>query len=127
MRRRTGRSSKGKAGRVPQPGLALRYSRTATEDELLRLAEYAVRETDLEIKLELLWTFKKVRFPLDEQFIFELTESDNEAIRDVAFEMLQHLPSDRIHGYAINLIKQKKELANDHDRRWDHHCRRRSC
>ncbi|MBY0011608.1 hypothetical protein [Paenibacillus typhae] len=93
-------------------GLALRFSRAATEEDLLKLAEYAVQETDLEIKLELLWTFRKVRFPLDEQFIFELTQSDNKTIRDVAFEMLQHLPSDRIHGYAINLIKQKKELAN---------------
>lgn len=103
---------KEKQSRFRSRGLALRFSRTATEDELLRLAEYAVGETDLEIKLELLWTFKKVRFPLDERFIFELAESDNEAIRAVAFEMLQHLPSDRIHGYAINLIKQKKELAS---------------
>lgn len=105
-------AAKEKQSRFRSRGLALRFSRTATEDELLRLAEYAVQETDLEIKLELLWTFKKVRFPLDEQFIFELTESDNEAIRDVAFEMLQHVPSDRIHGYAIDLIKQRKELAN---------------
>lgn len=105
-------AAKEKQGGFRSRGLALRFSRTATEDELLRLAEYAVQETDLEIKLELLWTFRKVRFPLDEQFIFELTESDNEAIRDAAFEMLQHLPSDRIHGYAINLINQKKEPAN---------------
>jgi hypothetical protein len=62
--------------------------------------------------LELLWTFRKVRFPLDGQLIFELAESDNESIRDIAFKMLQHLPSDRIHDYAISLVNQKKEPAN---------------
>lgn len=93
-------------------GLVLRFAKIATEDDLIKLAKYAIEETNLEIKLELLWTFRKVRFPLDEQFIFELAESDNQSIRDVAFEMMQHLPSDMIHDYTINLIKQKKELAN---------------
>lgn len=102
-----------KASREKQSrGLALRFAKSATEDDLIKLAKYAIEKTNLEIKLELLWTFRKVRFPLDEQFIFELAESDNQSIRDVSFEMMQHLPSDRIHDYAINLIKQKKELAN---------------
>lgn len=93
-------------------GLALRFAKIAAEDDLIKLAKYAIEETNLEIKLELLWTFRKVCFPLDERFIFELAESDNPSIRDVAFEMMHHLPSDRIHDYAVNLIKQKKELAN---------------
>jgi hypothetical protein len=93
-------------------GLSLHFAKVATEDDLLELAKYAVEETNFEIKLELLWTFRKVRFPLNEQIIFELAESDNPSIRDIAFEMLQHLPSDMIHDYATNLIQQKKELAN---------------
>jgi hypothetical protein len=93
-------------------GLALRFAKVATEDDLIELAKYAVEETNLEIKLEILWTFRKVRFPMNEQIIFELAESDNPSIREIAFEMLQHLPSDLIHDFAINLIQQKKELAN---------------
>lgn len=93
-------------------GLALRFAKIATEDDLIKLAKYSIEETNLEIKLELLWTFRKVRFPMNEQFVFELAEGDNQSIRDVAFEMMQHLPSDMIHDYTINLIKQKKELAN---------------
>lgn len=93
-------------------GLTLRFAKIATEDELIKLAKYSIKESNLEIKLELLWTFRKVRFPLDEQYIFELAESDDQSIRDVAFEMMKHLPSDMIHDYAISLIKQKKELAN---------------
>ncbi|MBE1446166.1 hypothetical protein [Paenibacillus sp. OAS669] len=93
-------------------GLALRFAKIASEDDLIKLARYSMEETNFEIKLELLWTFRKVRFPLDEQFIFELAESDNQSIRDVAFEIMRHLPSDRIHDFAINLLKQKKELAN---------------
>ncbi|BBI35588.1 hypothetical protein KCTCHS21_49870 [Cohnella abietis] len=93
-------------------GLALRFAKVATEEELIKLAKYSIEEINLDIKLELLWTFRNVRFPLDEQFIFELAGNDNESIRNVAFEMMQHLPSDTIHDFAINLIKQKKELAN---------------
>lgn len=93
-------------------GLALRFAKIASEDDLLKLAKYSIEETNLEIKLELLWTFRKVRFPLDEQFIFELAESDDQSIRDVAFEIMQLLPPDTIHDFAINLLKQKKELAN---------------
>lgn len=92
--------------------LALRFAKVATENDLIELAKYSVEETNIDIKLELLWTFRKVRFPLDEQIIFELAESDNQSIRDNAFEMLQHLPSDMIHDYATNLIQQEKELEN---------------
>ncbi|MFP4978236.1 hypothetical protein ACE6ED_22715 [Paenibacillus sp. CN-4] len=93
-------------------GLALRFARIASAEDLIKLAKYSIEETNPEIKLELLWTFRKVRFPLEEQFIFELAESENQAIRDVAFEMMQHLPPDMIHDYALNLLKQKNETAN---------------
>lgn len=93
-------------------GLALRFARIASAEDLIKLAKYSIKETNPEIKLELLWTFRKVRFPLDEQFIFELAESKNQAIRDTAFEMMKHLPPDMIHDYALNLLKQKKETAN---------------
>ncbi len=89
-------------------GLALRFAKIATEDELIKLAKHCIEETNLEVKLELLWTFSKVRFPLDEQYIFDLAENDNRSIRDVAFEMMKFLPSNLIHDYAIQLIKQGK-------------------
>ncbi|MGO4548080.1 hypothetical protein AB4Z29_25165 [Paenibacillus sp. 2TAB23] len=93
-------------------GLALRFAKVASEEELLKLAEYAIEESNLEIKLELLWIFRKVRFPLGEAYVFELAESENQSIRDVAFEMMKHIVSDRIHDFAIHLLQQKKELAN---------------
>ncbi|WP_138756170.1 hypothetical protein [Paenibacillus sinopodophylli] len=93
-------------------GLSLRFAKEASEDDLLKLAKYAIEESNLEVKLELLWTFRKVRFPLGESYIFELAESNNQSIRDVAFEMMKHLPPDRFHDFAINLLLQKKELAN---------------
>ncbi len=92
--------------------LALCFSKVATEDDLLTLAKCAMEETDLEIQLQLLWVFRKVRFPLDERLIFELAECADPSIRDVAFEMMEHLPSPMIHDYAIKRINQKKELGN---------------
>ncbi len=93
-------------------GLAVRFGKVATADELIELAKQAIQETDLDIKLELLWPFRRARFPLDEQIIFELTEIEDSSIRDIAFEMLQHVPSDRARDYAIHLIQQNKEFAN---------------
>ena len=93
-------------------GIALRFARTASVEDLSKLAYIALNENDPKIKLELLWVFRKVRFPLDERFIFELAEYDDESIRDIAFDMMKNLSSDKIHDYAINLIKGKKEMAN---------------
>jgi hypothetical protein len=93
-------------------GIANRFARVASIEELTELAKIAVTETNLEIKLGLLWVFRKKPFPLDESFIFELAESDNEYIRDIAFEIMQHLSSEMIHDYTIKLIKEKKEIEN---------------
>ncbi len=93
-------------------GLAIRFGKVATNNDLIELAKYAIAEANPLIKLELLWAFRKVRFPLDEQWVFELTESDHPELRDIAFDMLVHLPSDRTHDYAIRLMLEKKELGN---------------
>lgn len=93
-------------------GIALRFAKTASDDQLIQLAQISVDETDPEIKLELLWVFRKRQFPLSENYIFELAESDNESIRDIAFDILQNLDSEKIHDYATNLIKEQKEMAN---------------
>ncbi|MDI4648039.1 hypothetical protein [Cohnella hashimotonis] len=44
--------------------LSLRYAKVATDTDLVKLAKRAIEESDLATKLGLLWTFKKVRFPL---------------------------------------------------------------
>ncbi|TYQ14550.1 UNVERIFIED_CONTAM: hypothetical protein Cloal_0896 [Acetivibrio alkalicellulosi] len=93
-------------------GLANLFARTALLEELTELAKIAITETNPEIKINLLWSFRKKLFPLEESYIFELAESNNDSIRDIAFEMMQHLSSNRIHDYAISLIKEKKEVAN---------------
>jgi hypothetical protein len=93
-------------------GIAMRFSKIASAEDLNELAKIAVMETNPEIKLELLWAFRKKPFPLDESYIFELVVSENESIRNIAFDMMQHIPSDRIHDYAISHIKEKKEVAN---------------
>lgn len=93
-------------------GVALRFARIASEDQLMQLAQLALNETNPDIKIELLWVFRKRPFPLNENYIFELAESDNESIRDVAFKVLQNITSDKIHDYALNLIKEQKEMAN---------------
>lgn len=93
-------------------GIALRFARTASMEDLTELARVVIQETNLKIKLELLWPFRKKPFPLDESSIFELTKSNDKAIRDIAFEIMQNTPSDRVHEYAVMLLREKKEIVN---------------
>lgn len=93
-------------------GIALRFARTASVAELTELAQIAVEESNPTTKLVLLWPFRKKPFPLDERYIFELAENGNQSIRNIAFEMMQHLSSNRIHDYAKMLIKEENEIPN---------------
>lgn len=92
--------------------VAYRFSKIASLEELTELAKITIAESNPKIKQRLLWAFRKRAFPLEEHYIFELAESENESIRDIAFDMMKHLSSDRIHDYALSLIIKRKELAN---------------
>lgn len=92
--------------------IAIRFARTASQDDLVKLAQVALKETNLDKKVSLLWAFRNTRFPLDEKFVFELAEDNNQSIRDIAFEMMGHLSSERVHDYVVDLVKQEKEMAS---------------
>ncbi len=96
----------------PIIGIAKRFSDVATSEELNELADIAIKEDNPRIKLNLLWVFRNRSFPLNESYIFELAESDDEEIRETAFEMMQQLTSDFVHDYAISLVTKGKDSKN---------------
>lgn len=92
----------------PNYVFARKISRKATDDELSKLAEYAIREKDLAIKVNLLSVFRYVKYPADIAQIIAYANSSFESLRDIAMEILEMNPSPAVHEYAIMSAKTAK-------------------
>lgn len=93
-------------------GLSLRFSRNASREDLDKLAQVAIEETDPEIKVNLLWPFRRVKYPFPAGILLELSKSDDENLRDVAFDIMGKNPLSSYREYSISLIQQKKDVIN---------------
>lgn len=93
-------------------GVALRFARSASLEELSELAKIALDEKDPEVKRKLLMPFRKRPFPLDSSYIFELAESNLEKIREIAFDIMELLPPEQIRNFVLNLINEENETVN---------------
>ncbi|MDF2535850.1 MAG: hypothetical protein K0R18_2009 [Bacillales bacterium] len=91
-------------------GKAMRFARTASEDDLKILAEVALNEPNLNIKSELLWAFRKAKYKFTDEILQNLVQSENEDIRDTAFFILDQYPSERMHDLAISIINSENKL-----------------
>ncbi|GBF72301.1 hypothetical protein PA598K_00541 [Paenibacillus sp. 598K] len=94
-----------------EPGLALRLARIATPDELRHLAQLAMEVTDPDVRLAMLWVFRKAPFPLGEELLIELAEHEDGRLSELAFEAMRLVPSDRIHAYAAELVRERRHLS----------------
>lgn len=92
-------------------GMALRFARNASVDELKRLAEAAINEQDLNIKAELLWIFRKVKYKFPDEILKDFINSENEDIRDTAFYIMGQFPSEEMHDFALSLINDEEDLV----------------
>lgn len=87
-------------------GALRQFIRNATKEELENLAYKVIEETRIEVKRNLLECFTKVRFPLEEEYLWEMLE--NEELRDVILEALRYFPSDRVHDFILAELKQNR-------------------
>ena len=93
-------------------GAAMRFARNASEDDLNKLAMVALNEPDLNIKAELLWAFREVRFKFSDEILHSLLHSENEDIQDTALHIMGQNPSKKAHDFALSLISEEKETEN---------------
>lgn len=93
-------------------GLSLRFSKNASREDLDKLAQLAIEENDPEIKVNLLWPFRRVKYPFPTSVLLELSKSDDENLRDVAFNIMEKNPLSAYREYSISLIEQKKDVIN---------------
>lgn len=92
--------------------LALRLSENASRGDLDKLAQMAIEETDPEIKVNLIWPFRRVKYPFPTSVLLELSKSDDENLSDVSFNIMKNNPSHEYRDYALSLINENKDDVN---------------
>ena len=93
-------------------GIAMRFARNASPNEIEKLVEFAMHEPDTSKKAELLWGLRKSNYPFSNTFIMELLQSENKDIRDTAFFIMENHPSPQNREYALSLIQKGEENIN---------------
>ena len=94
-------------------GLAMRFARNASSEELGKLLQAAMDESDMQVKVELLWPFRRIdNFKFPEKFLMQLCESENEKLRDIAFEIMGQSPSPKTREFALSLIRSGEDVEN---------------
>lgn len=88
-----------------------RFVFKASEEERIRLAEAAVRETDLSKKAELLRMFssKYNPFPSEPQLLTAYAGSENKELSRAAKDALMYVKSDIVHSYAVDILRSSDD------------------
>ena len=94
-------------------GLAMRFARCASPEELLKLVHAAMNESDIQKKIELLWPFRRVtNLSFPENALLELHQSGDDRLRDIAFEIMGQNPSSQTREIALSLIQSGEDIEN---------------
>lgn len=94
-------------------GIVMRFARNASSEELEKLATAAINETDAKIQFELLWPFRRfASFSFPEEFLLRLSASDDDSLRDVAFDIMGRNPSEKTRQLALSLIRSGNDVEN---------------
>ncbi|MCL2009628.1 MAG: hypothetical protein FWG71_03665 [Synergistaceae bacterium] len=94
-------------------GLAMRFAHNASPEDLEKLALAAMNEPDAGIQIALLWAFRhngKYTFP--EDFLSRLSQSGDERLRGLAYEIIGQNPSPKMRELALSLIQSGKDIEN---------------
>lgn len=100
--------SKGFGGRM----LSIRFCRNADSDDLEKLLKAAMAEPDLSRRSDLLWGLRQATAQISEKAISELLQSENEDIRETAFDIMGNHPSPKTREFALSLLKNGTDTVN---------------
>lgn len=91
----------------------LSFRRTAEKDQKLLLAKAVIEEPDLDKKAQMLEAFQmdEEGFPVNLEEIISYTKTDNEKLRENAFDVLAYSKDNAVREYAIQLLQSGQNLA----------------
>lgn len=84
------------------------FKRRADFSQKVKLAQAALKETDIDKKTELLSFFSGQEFPLECEELIEYAKSDNVKLSAAAFDILSSSKGAAVYDFAHELIKEKK-------------------
>ena len=94
-------------------GIGMRFARHASPEDLEKLAQAVMSELDAAIQIELLWGFRlKKRYDFPEEFLLQLSQSENEQLRSLSYEIIGQSPSNETRELARYLIQSGKDIGN---------------
>ena len=88
------------------------FARKATPEDLSAIANMVIAEDNIELKSLLFKVFCFTRFPLGEDYLFDLLNIGHEEIRDTAFMALEFFVSDAVRDFAVRLLTKGKETPD---------------
>ena len=83
---------------------AMRFSRQASQKDLLELTSIIINELSYEIKANLLRVFRYIDFPADIAPLLEYAKCDFECLYDIAVDALGRFKDQRVHDLAIQYL-----------------------
>ena len=94
-------------------GSAMHFVRNADAKDLEKLAQAAMNALDADIQVELLWGFRrKSMYSFPEEFLLRLSQSADERLRCLAYDMIGQNPTPKTRKLARSLIQSGKDLEN---------------
>lgn len=98
-------------------GVAWRLSRKGNEKELLKLSDYYEKEKILDTRINLLHLLANSRcaYVLDADTVIIDSKSENEELKQYAFRALSYMKNEKIHEYALELLRDWNQYQNIRD------------
>jgi len=107
-------SAKGGFRSVSARMLVMRFAKNATPEDLEKLAQAAMNEPNAEAQVQLLWAFRhdNIIYAFPEEFLLRLSQSSDEQLRSLAYEIIGKTPSPKTREFARSVIQSGADIEN---------------
>jgi hypothetical protein len=95
------------------PSIYMRFGRHATTEELSRIFDLLLSETDEDVCLRLLWVFWRTPLPRLADRLFDWTDSKNEQLRISAVEVLGQISDERVYQLGRSKLSNYQLTGSD--------------
>jgi hypothetical protein len=95
------------------PGQYLSFGKQATPDELKKVFTLLLDENDPEVRLRLLWVFRRAHLPALNEVLFEWANGSDAALRQAVIYTLGDVTDERVHSLALEKLKKGELMGPD--------------
>ncbi len=97
------------------PGRYSRFGSHATKEELEIIYASLISENDPEVRMRLLWVFRRAQLPRLDHVVFQWASGKDEGIRSAVIAALTQVKDEKVHELAKEKVKKLELLGPDHE------------